>query len=86
MKIEMAEAKNTKIIRFAEELPKNPATDKIMKERAEIAAQKAEREKALKQAQDREAKEAKREREKAANEKARRDKAALENAKKEAEQ
>ena len=47
LKIEMAEAKNTKIIRFAEELPKNPATDKIMKERAEIAAQKAEREKAV---------------------------------------
>mmetsp|Transcript_44344 Transcript_44344/g.58827 ORF Transcript_44344/g.58827 Transcript_44344/m.58827 type:complete len:145 (+) Transcript_44344:99-533(+) len=82
----MNKEKESKFLRFAEVLPNNANTAKILKDREELAMAKAEREKALKQAQDKEERDRKKERDKAAKEKERRDKAALENAKKEAEQ
>lgn len=54
-----------KFIRFAEVLPKNANTANILKEREEIALQKAERDKAFKQAADKEEKDRKKERDKA---------------------
>lgn len=82
----MQEKKESKFQVFAEVLPNNPRTAKILKDREEEAAKKAEKEAALKQKQDKDERERKKEKDRAVQEKARRDKAALENAKKEAEQ